>query len=107
MPNSYAPEVIADSSGKWCGNALRFATREEAEQNVASLAWSWTSVRDTRVVESDDAPNYRWLNGEPQAIEPPRPAESFPDYRTQPAGTVETSPTLARELGFPRNGTEL
>jgi len=31
---SWKPEVIADSSGKWCGNALRFATREEAEANV-------------------------------------------------------------------------
>ena len=27
---SFKPEVIADSSGQWCGNALRFATREEA-----------------------------------------------------------------------------
>ena len=31
---SFKPEVIADSSGQWCGNALRFATREEAEANV-------------------------------------------------------------------------
>ena len=28
---SFKPEVIADTSIKWCGNALRFATREEAE----------------------------------------------------------------------------
>ena len=27
---SFKPEVIADLSGTWCGNALRFATREEA-----------------------------------------------------------------------------
>ena len=31
---SFKPEVIADSSSKWSGNALRFATREEAEANV-------------------------------------------------------------------------
>ena len=31
---SFKPEVIADTSGKWCGNALRFATREEAKTNV-------------------------------------------------------------------------
>jgi len=31
---SWKAEVIADSSGKWCGNALRFAAREEAEANV-------------------------------------------------------------------------
>ena len=34
---SFKPEVIADSSGRWCGNALRFATREEAEANVQDL----------------------------------------------------------------------
>jgi hypothetical protein len=60
MPVSYAPEVIADSSGKWCGNALRFATREEAEANVFNLSMRWMLVRETRVVESDDPVNYRW-----------------------------------------------
>lgn len=59
-PKSYAPEVIADSSGKWCGNGLRFATRAEAEANAMNLASRWTLVRDWRVVESDDEPNYRW-----------------------------------------------
>jgi hypothetical protein len=34
---SFKPEVIADASAKWCGNALRFATREEAEANVQDL----------------------------------------------------------------------
>jgi hypothetical protein len=34
---SFKPEVIGDSSGQWCGNALRFATREEAEANVRDL----------------------------------------------------------------------
>lgn len=57
---SFKPEVIADSSGKWAGNALRFATREEAEANVADLARRWFLVRETRVVESDDPVNYRW-----------------------------------------------
>lgn len=57
---SWAPEVIADSSGKWSGNGLRFATKEEAEANVANLMMRWTSVIDTRVVESNDPVNYRW-----------------------------------------------
>lgn len=60
---SFAPEVIADASGKWVGNALRFATREEAEANVANLADRWMAVRETRVVESADPPNYCWLDG--------------------------------------------
>ena len=60
---SYAPEVIADNSGKWAGNALRFATKEEAESNVRDLANRWFSVRETRVVESTDPVNYRWEDG--------------------------------------------
>jgi hypothetical protein len=60
---SWAPEVIADNSGKWCGNALRFATRAEAEANVLALAMRWTLVRDTRVVESDEPVNYAWIDG--------------------------------------------
>jgi hypothetical protein len=57
---SWKPEVIADNSGKWCDNALRFATRDEAERNVSDLAWRWTSVRDTRVVECTDPVNYTY-----------------------------------------------
>jgi hypothetical protein len=60
---SFKPEVIADSSGQWCGNALRFATREEAEANVRDLMMRWFAVRETRVVESDDPVNYRWDEG--------------------------------------------
>lgn len=59
-PASYAPEVIADSSGKWCGNMLRFATREEAEASARNLAARWTLVRDWRAAPSDDPPGYRW-----------------------------------------------
>lgn len=60
---SYAPEVIADATGKWIGNKLRFATREEAEANVQNLALRWMLVRQTRVVESSDPVNYRWVDG--------------------------------------------
>jgi len=67
---SWKPEVIADASGKWCGNALRFATKEEAEGNVADLASRWFLVRETRVVESDDPVNYAWINGKPVAVSP-------------------------------------
>lgn len=66
---SFKPEVIADSSGKWSGNALRFETRREAEQNVNDLARRWTSVREVRVVESDDPVNYRWVDGRLVAVE--------------------------------------
>lgn len=71
MPKSYKPEVIADSTGQWYGNALRFATREEALDNVRDLEMRWFSVRDTRVVESDDPVNYRWVSG--KLVEVDRP----------------------------------
>jgi hypothetical protein len=54
---SWKPEVIADLSGKWAGNALRFATYEEAHAYVLDLALRWTSVREIRVIESDDPVN--------------------------------------------------
>ena len=60
---SFKPEVIADSSVKFCGNDLRFATREEAEANVRDLAARWYLVTQTRVVESDDPVNYRYVDG--------------------------------------------
>lgn len=60
---SWKCEVIADSSGHWVGNALRFATKAEAEGNVADLRSRWLSVRETRVVESDDPVNYAWTGG--------------------------------------------
>ena len=65
---SYKAEVIADSFNTWASNALRFATHEEAEQYVADLAYRWTSVRHTRVVETDEPVNYRWDNGTGRAI---------------------------------------
>jgi hypothetical protein len=66
---SYAPEVIADSSGEFYGNAVRFPTAEEAEAYVADLAMRWTLVTATRVVKSEDPPNYRWVNGTYERID--------------------------------------
>lgn len=68
MTRSFKPEVIADSSGQWSSNSLRFATEAEAYANVQNLAAKWFSVREYRVVPSDDEPNYRWINGELQEI---------------------------------------
>jgi len=59
---SWKPEVIADSSGKWTGNALRFETELEARAYVNDLERRWFAVRRTRVVESQDPVNYRWTN---------------------------------------------
>jgi hypothetical protein len=51
---SFKPDVIADSSGKWSSNALRFATEAEARIYVDDLMMRWTAVHDTRIVEIDE-----------------------------------------------------
>jgi len=69
MTKSYAPEVIADNTGKWCGNGLRFATEQEALDNVRDLEMRWFSVRETRVVESDDPVNYTYHDRQLRTVE--------------------------------------
>lgn len=60
-PNaSFKVEVIADGSGQWVSNAIRLATKEEAETYGQDLFMRWMLVREKRVVESVDAVNYRW-----------------------------------------------
>ena len=49
----YKVEVIADNSGEWVGNGLRFETREEAETYGADLACRWTAVQEWRVVQAE------------------------------------------------------
>ena len=67
---SWKHEVIAESSGEWCGNGLRFATKQEAEDNVYDLAMRWYAVRMTRVVESDEPVNYTYHDGKLRAVQP-------------------------------------
>ena len=76
---SFAPEVIADNSGKFCGNSLRFATREEAEANVSDLASRWFAVRETRVVESQDTVNYSYKDGKLEPVPVPELQEDAAD----------------------------
>jgi hypothetical protein len=60
---SYAPEVVADSSGTWNGNAMRFATEAEAHIYVKDLERRWMLVTATRVVPSPDPVNYAIVDG--------------------------------------------
>ena len=60
---SWKPQVIADNSGLWVGNGLRFATKGEAEQNALDLACKWTAVRKWRVIKSNDPVNCSWQEG--------------------------------------------
>lgn len=47
----YAAEVIADNSGEFCGNALRFPTKDEAETYAKDLFSRWTAVKEYRIVQ--------------------------------------------------------
>ena len=47
-------EVIADSSGKWCGNAMLYDTEGEAKAAAVDLMNRWLLVREWRVVEVAD-----------------------------------------------------
>lgn len=76
MARSWAPEVVVDRSGKFYGNALRFPTKEEAEANVQDLHSRWMLVSQTRVVESEDEPNYNWVDGKLVAIKKPEEGQT-------------------------------
>ena len=61
---SFKPEVQTAGDGDaWSGNALRFATKYEAESYVFDLMLRWTAVKDTRVVECDDPVTHQIVDG--------------------------------------------
>jgi hypothetical protein len=94
MSKSYMPEVIADSTGKWVGNSLRFATREEAEQNVRDLEMRWFSVRETRVVESDDPVNYTYHDRQLRRIDAPAEGITVQATRSNEVNPDQTEMSL-------------
>lgn len=55
---SYRPMVQV--SGKWAGNALRFATEEEATASARDLMSRWTLVENYGAEYSEDPVNYAW-----------------------------------------------
>lgn len=67
---SWAPEVIADNSGKWSRNALRFATKEEAEASANELMQRWYLVLATRAAPATEPVNYRFVGGKNEPLEP-------------------------------------
>jgi len=54
---SFKVEVIADNSGKWASNALRFRTRKAAEEYGNGLWGRWMAVKEYRVRQSRDPVN--------------------------------------------------
>ncbi len=68
MNTSWKTEVCVD--GQWATNALRFATKNEAEAAGQELLSRWWVPTDSRAAESDDPVNYKFdFNaGRPVAI---------------------------------------
>jgi hypothetical protein len=63
---SYKPMFLV--SGQWCGNAQRFATREEAEASAKARFHVWTMPSDYRAEPSDEPVNYRRVDGRDERI---------------------------------------
>jgi hypothetical protein len=55
---SFKTEVLVQ--GTWSSNALRFATKEEAEASGRELLGRWFLPSDSRATESEDPVNYRF-----------------------------------------------
>jgi hypothetical protein len=64
---SWRADLIADNGGKWMTNGLRFAAKKETEDYGFDMGW--TMVCETRVTESDDPVNYRYVDGKLTALE--------------------------------------
>lgn len=65
---SWKAEVIADNSGQWVSNGLRFATQQEAEGYARDLMYRWTAVREIRTVEVDEPVTHVFADGQSQEV---------------------------------------
>lgn len=57
---SYAIEVKVYNDDKFYPNAIRLATKAEADAYGRNKVYNWTMADTYRVVESTDATNYSW-----------------------------------------------
>jgi len=60
---SFKPQVTTGSDPKFYGNALAFATREEAEANAKDLFRRWTLCTGYRAAESDEPATHTYVDG--------------------------------------------
>lgn len=63
---SFKPQVFVDN--EWAGNALAFATKDEAELSAKDLYSRWMLCKDYRAVESDEPVNYKIVDGVMSAV---------------------------------------
>ncbi len=65
---SYKCEVKAVGEQSYNSNGLRFATEQECKDYGNELLSRWFGADTFRVTPSDDAVNYRFINGHAEAI---------------------------------------
>jgi len=68
MPRSYKPEIKVYRDPTFYQNSLAFATHEEAHRNAEDKFIVWTQAEAFRVAESDEEPNYTYVDGVLKAI---------------------------------------
>lgn len=61
QPVSWKPEFCVD--GKWCGNAQRFATEQEAKDSAYDRFCRWFGPTGWRATPTQDPVNYKRENG--------------------------------------------
>ncbi len=94
---SYQVDIKAVGEGWGARNALRFATKAEAEGYASNLLDRWSGAEDSRVVESSDPVNYRWnaATGLSERVETAAPEEPLPSPGKAP--TVEVGDAVFPE----------
>jgi hypothetical protein len=66
---SWKAEVQTAGDGDhWSTNALRFATKAEADAYGLDLAMRWTAVKDVRSTECDDTVTHAIIDGKVENI---------------------------------------
>ncbi len=103
----YEVEVTGEP-GRWHTNNVAFPTKEEADQAAQDKFQSWMMATGVRTVESDDEPNYNYVDGRLKAIAA-KPAEE-PSIPDQFAGAVDLNgksneeiDAIADILGIPKS----
>ena len=66
---SFRPMVKTTQDEPFTGNGQRFATQKEAEDSSIELMGRWFSVIETKVEESIDPVNYKFVDGRNVRIE--------------------------------------
>jgi len=60
---SWKAEIQVAGDPKWYDNAVRFATKREAEQYAEDLYQRWTTAKNWRAAKADDPVTASWVGG--------------------------------------------